>query len=133
MLFSTLNCLACHTAPDAAPANNDANAAPAAADAGNAQGQDQGESADVTLASVRVPLRYVKAKFTPAGLKEYLLNPHAHYAWNPMPNFRLSAGGGGRADGVPAGEQRRKDRIRPATSPQGTRKRASSSSNRPAA
>jgi mono/diheme cytochrome c family protein len=60
-LFASLNCVACHTPPDA-PAENDD----------------------------RVPLGHVKAKFRPDGLVRYLLDPAAHYAWNPMPNFKLS-------------------------------------------
>lgn len=38
----------------------------------------------------RVSHDHVAAKFTPAGLKQYLLDPDAHYAWNPMPDFKLS-------------------------------------------
>jgi len=64
-LFANLDCLACHTAPD--------------------------KAADDPSKPGRVPLAYVKAKFKPAALRAYLLNPESHYAWNPMPNFRLSA------------------------------------------
>ena len=60
-LFANLDCLACHTTPDKAPGND------------------------------RVSLAYVKAKFKVTGLRDYLLNPQSHYAWNPMPNFRLGA------------------------------------------
>lgn len=38
----------------------------------------------------RVSHDHIAAKFTPAGLKQYLLDPDAHYAWNPMPDFKLS-------------------------------------------
>jgi mono/diheme cytochrome c family protein len=63
LLYSTLMCAACHAAPDAATlAEND----------------------------TRIPLGHVKAKFRPPALRQYLLKPEAHYAWNPMPNFRLS-------------------------------------------
>ena len=61
-LFSSLMCAACHTAPDAETvADND----------------------------TRVPLAYVKAKYRPDALRQYLLKPEAHYAWNPMPNSKL--------------------------------------------
>jgi mono/diheme cytochrome c family protein len=83
VLYATLNCIACHTPPDAMPAPE--------AGAGNANGGNGEQAdADTALASKRIPHKYVRAKFTPAGLKQYLLNPHAHYAWNPMPNFRLT-------------------------------------------
>jgi mono/diheme cytochrome c family protein len=62
-LFSMFNCVACHTSPDAAAV----------------AGEDP-----------RVPLTQVKAKFQPAALRQYLLAPEGHYAWNPMPNFKLS-------------------------------------------
>lgn len=62
-LFASLNCVACHTAPDATPA----------------AGKDDG----------RVPLAHAGAKFLPHALADYLLAPHAHYAWNPMPDFKL--------------------------------------------
>ena len=61
-LYASLFCVACHSPPNAAPE------------------ADKG----------RIPHRHVAAKFTPSGLRAYLLNPEAHYAWNPMPNFRLS-------------------------------------------
>ena len=60
-LFASLNCVACHPAPDATPAADDP----------------------------RVPLDPVASKFQPHALSAYLLDPHAHYAWNPMPNFKL--------------------------------------------
>jgi mono/diheme cytochrome c family protein len=62
-LYAMLNCVACHTPPDA-------------------QTQDAKDP--------RVPHRHVAAKFQPHALAEYLLNPAAHYAWNPMPNFKLT-------------------------------------------
>lgn len=62
-LFSTLNCVACHTPPDAPP----------------------DEAADAR----RVPLRHVRTKFTRYMLERYLRKPHEHYAWNPMPDFKL--------------------------------------------
>ena len=64
-LFAQLDCIACHTLSDA----------PTSEQAADAE---------------RVSLRYVKSKFLPGALRQYLLNPAAHYAWNPMPNFRLS-------------------------------------------
>jgi mono/diheme cytochrome c family protein len=66
VLFTHLNCVACHLAPDA-----DAEA---------------GAPDD----PVRTPLRHVRLKFRPRALKQYLLKPQAHYAWNPMPNFKLT-------------------------------------------
>jgi cytochrome c553 len=62
-LYAALACVACHVPPGATQ--------PAAEPA-------------------RVSHEFVAAKFTPTGLRQYLLNPDAHYAWNPMPNFRLS-------------------------------------------
>jgi mono/diheme cytochrome c family protein len=80
-LFTHLHCVACHEQPGAA-----ANAAqPAAAPA---EGADA--AADASPGQVRVPLRYVKAKFKPGALARFLLNPQAHYDWIPMPNFRFS-------------------------------------------
>jgi mono/diheme cytochrome c family protein len=66
-LFASLNCAACHTTPDAAPP----------------------DSFPVDKPEPRVPLSHVAAKFLPYSLAAYLLDPHAHYAWNPMPNFKL--------------------------------------------
>src|SRR5579884_3956792 len=63
-LFANLDCLACHPTPD------------------NGAG-------DPGLMG-RVPLAQVKAKFKPAALVRYLIDPQAQYRWNPMPNFRLS-------------------------------------------
>ena len=63
-LFAALTCLACHTAPDAQQ--------PASPQDG------------------RVPLGHVRSKYKPGALEAYLLQPHAHYAWNPMPDFKLS-------------------------------------------
>ena len=59
-LFVTLDCLGCHTPPAGATDKS------------------------------RVWLNEVGSKFKPEALRQYLLNPQAHYAWNPMPNFRLS-------------------------------------------
>ncbi|HWE03485.1 MAG TPA: c-type cytochrome [Tepidisphaeraceae bacterium] len=66
LLFTNLNCVACHVSPERKGAG--------------AEGVDDG----------RMSLAYVKAKFKPAALKEFLLNPSARYASNPMPDFRLS-------------------------------------------
>jgi mono/diheme cytochrome c family protein len=63
-LYTALACVACHVPPGAAGA--------------------------VSTEPARVSHEHVAAKFTPAGLKQYLLDPDAHYAWNPMPNFRMS-------------------------------------------
>ncbi|HSV15824.1 MAG TPA: hypothetical protein VLI90_16295, partial [Tepidisphaeraceae bacterium] len=62
-LFTSLGCVACHVAPAV-------------------------EDSDATLK--RVPLKYVKAKYRPAGLVEFLKKPEAHYAWIRMPDFRLA-------------------------------------------
>jgi mono/diheme cytochrome c family protein len=59
-IFANLDCIACHTPPGGKPD------------------------------PARVPLDYVRAKFKPAALRQYLLKPEEHYAWNPMPNFHLS-------------------------------------------
>ena len=59
-IFANLDCVACHTAPGA------------------------------KLDPMRVPLDYVRAKYKPEALREYLLKPEEHYQWNPMPNFHLS-------------------------------------------
>lgn len=59
-IFANLDCVACHTLP--------------------------GAKTD----PARIPLDDVGAKFKPAALQQYLLNPEEHYAWNPMPNFHLS-------------------------------------------
>ncbi len=78
-LFTHLHCIACHEQPGAA-----ANVAkPAAAEPADV-------AADASPAQVRVPLRFVKAKFKPAALVQFLLNPQQHYEWIPMPNFRFS-------------------------------------------
>lgn len=60
-LYANLDCIACHTTPDA-PADD----------------------------PTRVPHNLVAAKFTAASLKAFLLKPTAHYAWSPMPDFHLS-------------------------------------------
>lgn len=61
-LFGGLGCVACHAVPGVAK-------------------EDDG----------RVSLKLVKAKFQPAALQAFLLDPQKHYAWIRMPNFRLSA------------------------------------------
>jgi mono/diheme cytochrome c family protein len=71
-LFTHLNCAVCHEPP--APPEN---AAPPA------EPEADGEEAP----PVRIPLKYVKAKYKPAALVEFLKNPAAHYAWISMPNF----------------------------------------------
>jgi mono/diheme cytochrome c family protein len=38
----------------------------------------------------RLPLQPAGRKFLPGSLTAYLRDPTAHYAWNPMPHFRLS-------------------------------------------
>jgi mono/diheme cytochrome c family protein len=35
-------------------------------------------------------LKHVAEKFAPGKLADYLRSPSAHYAWNPMPDFKLS-------------------------------------------
>lgn len=61
-LFANLGCIACHTKPDA-------------------DGQDS---------HARVPLNHVKAKWQPAALVAYLLDPPKNYTWARMPHFRLT-------------------------------------------
>jgi mono/diheme cytochrome c family protein len=62
-LFTGLGCVACHIGPGVA-------------------------DSDPTLN--RIPLKYVRAKFKPAALVEFLHKPEAHFAWIKMPNFHLS-------------------------------------------
>jgi len=38
----------------------------------------------------RIPLRFVRAKWKPAALREFLKQPDKHYAWIRMPNFRFT-------------------------------------------
>lgn len=59
-LFTEMRCIGCHTLPDKDPAPD------------------------------RIPFSYLKAKWTPAALKKFLLGPEKHYAWIEMPNFHLS-------------------------------------------
>ncbi|HEY7115970.1 MAG TPA: hypothetical protein VH475_05270 [Tepidisphaeraceae bacterium] len=60
-LFAALGCIGCHTKPDA----------------------DEVDKA-------RVPLKFVNAKFQPAALRAWLLNPREHYPWTRMPDFHLT-------------------------------------------
>ena len=62
-LFANLGCIGCHTNPD----RDDWSADPK-----------------------RVPLRYVGAKWRPAALVGFLLDPAQHYAWIKMPNFHFT-------------------------------------------
>ena len=61
-LFTGLGCVGCHTIPPA----------------------------DATEAPLRRSLRYVKQKYQPAALFDFLKAPEKHYAWIRMPNFKLS-------------------------------------------
>src|SRR5581483_1392590 len=63
-LFASLDCIACHTLPDRPP--------------------------DAAIDAQRVPLRWVKSKYKPAALVNFLRQPEKHYSWTRMPNFRLS-------------------------------------------
>jgi len=65
-IFANLDCIACHFSPERSKPSNEE------ADAG------------------RISFQYVKAKFKPAALVAFLLKPEAHYAWIPMPDFRLT-------------------------------------------
>jgi mono/diheme cytochrome c family protein len=60
-LFEKLQCAVCHDAP-------------------------QSSESDPNKTS----LKHVLEKFAPGKLAEYLHSPSAHYAWNPMPDFKLS-------------------------------------------
>lgn len=62
-LFATFGCIGCHTTPDKEPAADDPG---------------------------RVSLAYVKAKYKPAALREFLQDPAKRYAWIRMPNFRFN-------------------------------------------
>ena len=59
-LFVEMRCIGCHTLPHKDPAPD------------------------------RIPFTYLKAKWTPAALKKFLLGPEKHYAWIEMPNFHLN-------------------------------------------
>lgn len=62
-LFTGLGCVACHVGPGVT-------------------------DSDPTLN--RVPLKFVRAKFKPEALVDFLREPQAHYAWIKMPDFHLS-------------------------------------------
>ncbi|MGH7177808.1 MAG: c-type cytochrome, partial [Tepidisphaeraceae bacterium] len=62
-LFLSLGCIACHAAPDAATIDRE---------------------------HQRIPLGFVRAKYNPAALAQYLARPDAHYSWTRMPDFHLS-------------------------------------------
>src|SRR5688572_30438677 len=62
-MFAHLRCIACHTLPD---------------------------HADEESVKGRTPLHYVKAKYRPGALMDFLKAPEKRYAWIRMPNFRLS-------------------------------------------
>lgn len=61
-LFTGLGCIACHTIPPA----------------------------DATETPLRRSLKYVKQKYQPAALFDFLKSPQKHYAWIRMPDFKLS-------------------------------------------
>jgi mono/diheme cytochrome c family protein len=63
-VIARLGCIGCHMLPDKTPLPTDPYG--------------------------RVSWHYVKAKFKPAALVEFLKKPEAHYSWIRMPNFRLS-------------------------------------------
>jgi cytochrome c1 len=62
-LFAGLGCIGCHTKPDAEAADKE---------------------------GARLPLANVNAKFQPAALRAWLVNPQAHYPAARMPNFHLT-------------------------------------------
>jgi len=62
-LFASLGCIGCHTLPT--------------------------HSDEKTIDS-RVPLKWVRHKWQRDAVPAFLMNPQAHYAWNRMPNFRLT-------------------------------------------
>lgn len=62
-LYEGLGCIACHHTQE--PATEDAHA--------------------------RRSLHFLKTKFAPGALSSFLQQPHEHYAWSRMPNFKLSA------------------------------------------
>ena len=64
LVIARLGCIGCHMLPDKAPLPADPYG--------------------------RVSWHYVKAKYKPAALVEFLRKPEAHYSWIRMPNFRLS-------------------------------------------
>jgi cytochrome c2 len=62
-LFDQLGCIACHTSPD----------------------KDIGDDKHA-----RIPLRFVKGKWKPGALAEFLREPGKHYKWVRMPDFGLT-------------------------------------------
>lgn len=60
-VFTSLGCVGCHTAPDAAQTD-----------------------------PARVPLAHVAQKYQPSALLDYLETPEARFHWTKMPNFRLN-------------------------------------------
>ncbi len=62
-LYESLGCMSCHLEPSLSPDG------------------DEHE---------RTSLRFVKAKWKPAALRDFLLEPERHYKWIRMPNYRLS-------------------------------------------
>jgi len=62
-LFANLGCVVCHTLPD---------------------------NPDPTSDATRIPLAYVKAKYKPAALRDFLRQPEKRYHWVRMPNFRFT-------------------------------------------
>lgn len=63
-LFASLGCIGCHTLPD--------------------HGDDK-------TIDGRVPMKFLTVKWRREALPAFLMNPQAHYAWNRMPNFKLTA------------------------------------------
>jgi mono/diheme cytochrome c family protein len=61
-IIARLGCIGCHTLPDK----------------------------EVGADPARVPWHFIKAKYQPAALVEFLKQPEKHYAWIRMPNFRLT-------------------------------------------
>lgn len=90
-IFTGLGCVSCHLPPDqdpaVVPAAQPARPAPAGA---NAAPVVPPPAPMPGATFTRIPLRYVKAKWQPAALVEFLKQPEKHYAWIRMPNFRLS-------------------------------------------
>ncbi|MEX2215752.1 MAG: c-type cytochrome [Phycisphaeraceae bacterium] len=62
-LFASLGCIGCHTLPD---------------------------HVDAKTIDGRVPLKFVRSKWSRDAFTAFLLNPQKHYEWIRMPNFNVS-------------------------------------------
>ena len=78
------------------------------------------ESPDFHDPYTRTSLKFVNAKYQPAGLVAYLRAPHEDYAWRRMPDFQLNDE---EAQGLAAYVRSRAAPLEPETSPRDRRHR----------